>query len=160
MALSAEEIKNRFPLPSYNYRVEINGTTIAFSQVSGLTKSFETTTYKESPIAGNQPGPVTMRMPGQSSDITVPLQKGVVRENSIKAFYDWIHSTKINQVEKRDITISLLSEDGSPTIIWTVVNAFPTSLEAPTFDANSNDVAVEQLSLMADDILMAEETGN
>ena len=32
MAVSTDEIKNTYPLPVYNYRVEINGETISFSE--------------------------------------------------------------------------------------------------------------------------------
>jgi phage tail-like protein len=41
-------------------------------------------------------------------------------------------------------------------ISWKVVNAFPTKLTAPTFDAKSNDVAIETLELKADLITMEE----
>ena len=33
MALSKNEIKTAYPLPVYNYRVEINGNAVAFSEV-------------------------------------------------------------------------------------------------------------------------------
>ena len=45
MAVSTDTIKNTYPLPVYNYRVEIAGEAIAFSQVSGLSLGFETSTY-------------------------------------------------------------------------------------------------------------------
>ena len=156
MPLTKDEIKKRYPLPAYNYRVEIDGETISFSQVSGLNMSFETTTYKESPTEGKASGPVVMRMPGQPSDITITLQKGMVREKSIPVFYKWINSTQLNLVEKKDIKVQLCDENGNPVIMWTVINAFPTSLEAPTFDATTNDVAIENMQLMADRIIIEE----
>ena len=36
MALSKDDIKTAYPLPLYNYRVEIGPDSIAFSEVSGL----------------------------------------------------------------------------------------------------------------------------
>jgi phage tail-like protein len=41
-------------------------------------------------------------------------------------------------------------------ITWKVANAFPTKLSAPTFDAKSNDAAIETLDLQADFITMEE----
>ncbi|MCP1293310.1 MULTISPECIES: phage tail protein [Chromobacterium] len=35
-------------------------------------------------------------------------------------------------------------------ITWNVANAFPTKLTAPSLDASSNEVAIEELALMAD----------
>jgi len=157
MAVSPDTIKNAYPLPSYNYAVEINGERIAFSQVSGLSRTVETTTYKESHTASGLAGPHVMRMPGQTGDVTITLQKGVVRGGvSLTPLYNWINSIQINQVEKKDISISLLDEAGNPVISWKVINAFPTSLEAPSFDANSNDVAIESMQLMADTVVIEE----
>ncbi|OJJ20896.1 phage tail protein [marine bacterium AO1-C] len=155
MALTKEEIKNNYPLPSYNYRVLIDGTSIAFSQVSGLNMTFETTTYKESPVDGGAPGPVTMRMPAQHSDVTVTMQKGIVRGKSAP-LYDWINGTQLNMVEKKDVSIELCDENGAAVFVWKVINAFPTGLEAPTFDASSNDASIQSLTLMADRVTMEE----
>ena len=48
MAMTKEQIKTTYPLPVYNYKVEIDGKTIGFSEVSGLSAGYETTTYVES----------------------------------------------------------------------------------------------------------------
>ena len=156
MALSTDDIKARYPLPVYNYKVEINGETIAFSEVSGLSKSFETSTYKESKTDQPGGGPSFMYMPGQIQPITITLKKGYVRTKNLPVFYNWINSTRINQIEKKDIKVRLTDEEGNAVVTWTVINAFPTKLDAPTFDANSNDVAIESLELMADDLTMEE----
>ena len=156
MALSVDDIKARYPLPVYNYKVEINGEVIAFSEVSGLSKSFETSTYKESKTTEPGGGPVFMYMPGQAQPINITLKKGYVRTKNLPVFYDWINGTRINQIEKKDITVRLTDEEGNAVVTWRVINAFPTKLDAPTFDANSNDVAIESLELMADDLQMEE----
>jgi len=52
--------------------------------------------------------------------------------------------------------VRLLDESGDPVISWKVINAFPTKLDAPTFDANSNDAAIESMELMADGVFIEE----
>jgi phage tail-like protein len=156
MALTKDEIKARYPLPAYNYRVSIEDQLVAFSQVSGLSMAYETTTHKESPVDGSAAGPVEMRMPAQHSDVTITLQKGVVVGKSVSALYNWISGIQTNLVEKKNILIDLCNEEGAPVVRWKVINAFPTSLEAPTFDATTNDVAIESLQLMADRLEMEE----
>ena len=156
MALSKDEIKTAYPLPVYNYKVEIGGVAIAFSEVSGLSIAYETTTYKESPVASGAPGPRVMYMPAQSKDVHVTLKKGVVRANSIATFFKWINGIQINQVEKRDIYVRLCDEKGDAVISWKVINAFPTKLDAPSFDAKSNDAAIESMEVMGDGILIEE----
>lgn len=156
MALSKSDIKTAYPLPSYNYRVEIAGAAVGFSDVSGLSIRRETTTYKESPTSGGAPGPVVMRMPAQVANPTITLKKGLVRKASVAALYSWISTTQINQIEKKDIYVRLCDEKGDAVISWKVINAFPTKLDAPSFSANSNDAAIESMELVADSIVIEE----
>lgn len=156
MATTTTEIKTLYPLPVYNYKVEIDGEAIAFSEVSGLSIQFETTTYKESPTENGKVGPNVFHMPAQGTPTTLSLKKGIVRGGSIAALYSWISSKSINQIRKKDIYVRLMDETGAAVISWKVINAFPTKLDAPTFDANSNDVAVESMELMADLVTVEE----
>jgi phage tail-like protein len=156
MALSRDEIKAAYPLPVYNYRVELGGTTVAFSEVSGLSISLDTTTYKESPVESGAPGPRTMHMPAQRKEVTVTLKKGIMRGISVPTFFKWINSIQINQVDKQDIYVRLCDENGDAVISWKVINAFPTKLDAPTFDAKSNDAAIETMQLTGDAIFIEE----
>ena len=156
MAITANDIRTDYPLPVYNYRVEIAGTAVAFSEVSGLSIAFETSTYKESPTASGAPGPRTMIVPGQRNPAKVTLKKGIVRGASLKQLFGWIKTVTINQVEKKDLFIRLCDEAGAAVISWKVVNAFPTKLDAPTFDAKSNDAAIESMELTADFVSLEE----
>ncbi len=156
MALTKAQIKTDYPLPIYNYRVDINGESISFSEVSGLELSFETHTYKESFATGGKVGPNIMYMPGQIQPVNISMKKGLVKGKSIPVFYDWINDIQLNQVDKRDIVVHLLDETGSTVVSWKVIDAFPTKLTAPSFDASSNDVAIESLDLMASRVTMEE----
>ncbi len=149
MALTKDQIRADYPLPVYNYRVDIDGESVSFSEVSGLELAFETHTYKESFTEGGKSGPNIMYMPSQIQAVTITLKKGFVTSKSIRVFYDWINSVSLNQVDKKDIVVHLLDETGSTVVSWKVIDAFPTKLTAPTFDANSNDVAIETMELMA-----------
>lgn len=151
MALSKEQIKGSYPLPTYNYRVEIDNKTMGFSEVSGLSISRETVTYKESP-ASKAPGPITMHMPSQRTAPSITLKKGLIKSADIKFLFDWINSIQLNQVQKKDVTVRLCDEKGDAVISWRVSNAFPKKLDAPSFSASSNDAAIESIELMADSI--------
>jgi len=156
MALTAEDIRTDYPLPVYNYRVEIGSEAVAFSEVSGLSIAVETITYKESPVASGAPGPRVMHMPAQRTAPKITLKKGIVRQVSLKMLYDWIRTVQINQIEKKDIFVRLCDEKGAPVISWKVGNAFPTKLDAPTFDAKSNEAAIQSMELMADYVSIEE----
>lgn len=152
MAMTQDEIKASYPLPVYNYKVDIGQDTVAFSEVSGLNIAYETHTYKESSTEAGKAGPTIFHMPAQRTSTTLTLKKGLVPAKSKAALYDWINSVQLNQVIKKDILISLNDETGKAVVTWSVSNAFPTKLDVPAFDAQSNDVAIESLELMADTI--------
>ncbi len=144
MATTPEEIKNSYPIPVFYYRVTINGDdSHAFSEVSGLSMEYETITYRD----GLSYKEGAKYMPGLESPINVTLQKGIVRQDSY--LFGWISGVNLNTVDKRDIRIDLLDETGAAVVSWEVTDAFPKKIDAPSFNATSNEVAIESLELMA-----------
>ncbi|MFT7265146.1 MAG: phage tail-like protein [Halioglobus sp.] len=154
MALTKEQIAVNYPLPVYNYKVDIGDKTIGFSEVSGLDIAHETITYKESSLTGL--GPIAMYMPGQGTPANITLKKGFVTGVSVPILFDWLNSIQLNRVEKKDIYVRLCDETGAAVVSWKVINAFPTKLEAPSFTAESNEVAIESMELMADGVSVEE----
>jgi phage tail-like protein len=75
---------------------------------------------------------------------------------SVPALFEWINATQINQNDKKDIYVRLCDEKGDAVVSWKILNAFPKKLNAPSFTAESNDVAIESMELMADRILIEE----
>jgi phage tail-like protein len=142
MAISPDDIKNRFPLPAYNFKVRMGSENYGFSQVSGLNLQYETITYRTglSHLEGD------FQMPGRKQAVNVTLERGVVRQGS--RLLEWISTIQMSMVNKEDLIIDLCGENGEPLVSWTVQNAFPTQLEAPGFDANTNEVAIERLHLI------------
>lgn len=146
MALPIEDIRNDYPLPAYNYRISIGVDTLSFSEVSGLSIEHEVVTYRHglSFFEGD------MHMPGKKQPVNIRMNRGA--RISGDYLFRWIDSIKLNKVEKEDIKIDLCDETGTPVITWLVVNAFPIKLEAPGFDATTNEVAIETLELRGSEI--------
>lgn len=157
MAVAKDQIKTDYPLPVYNYKVDIGSETVAFSEVSGLEISVDTITYKESQVASGKVGPNIMYMPGNPKPLTITLKKGFVVAKSVPVLYNWLKSTELNRIEKKDITVHLCDEKGESVVRWKVIDAFPTKLSAPGFNASSNEVAIETMELMASSMEMSEQ---
>ena len=156
MADSSSTLATAYPLPVYNFQVDLGNDSVAFKEATGLSLGLDVITYAESPTSPGKVGPNFFRMPGQRQAVNVTLSKGYVRGTSIKYLYDWINSTQLNVVQKQDITVRLCDQDGNPVVTWTLQNAFPTKLTAPSFSATTNDVAIETLELIGDGLTMAE----
>jgi len=139
MATTPATISDTYPKLSYRYKVDFGGDTVGFSEVTGLYTGCDPVTYVD--------GVSAKVMPGKPHWVTLTLKRGTYKGNG--ALWDWIKTTNLNTVEKRDITISLLDEQGTEVVTWTVYDAFPHKLHAPHFNATGNEVAIESLELTA-----------
>lgn len=136
-------IKSSYPLPAYNFRVRVGTETVRFSQVSGLALQYDTAKYRHGLSWWEGEEDIL----GLRQEVTFSLQRGIVPRDS--RLLEWIYQLPEWGVLHEDIIIDLCDEEGVPVVSWTAVNAYPTKLQAPAFDANSNDVAIETLEMKA-----------
>ena len=148
MATDAATIKQNYPLPVYNYRVTIGDQSLGFSEVSGLQITHDPVTYMQSQTE-ERVGPNMMFMPGKPTPAELTLKRGFIQTNQIEYLYEWMNTIELNQTDKRDVLIDLCDEKGKALIRWKAIDAFPVTLEAPHFEANSEEAAIEALTLMA-----------
>ncbi len=150
MAQDKAYLKSTYPLPVYNYRVTIltdgESLTLGFAEVSGLSLQYEAVTYKHglSFALGDK------IIPGMRQPTRLTMKRGVVKRNDF--LQSWMQRTYADPAftgAKRDILIDLCDEKGEPVIRWKVQGALPIKLEAPTFNANSNEVAIETMEFIA-----------
>jgi phage tail-like protein len=129
----------RYPLTAYNFRVTVAGTAMSFTEVSGLAIEYEMVTYKHGLSFWEGESIKSYRY---DKYVPVTLKKGIVKGG--KQLYDWFKA-----MDTRNLDISLCDETGIPVVTWHVGKALPLKLEAPSFQANTNEVAIETFELMA-----------
>lgn len=131
-----------YPLPKFHFQVEWGDETITFSEVSGLDKEIEVIEYRE----GSSPEYSTLKMPGLQKYSNITLKRGVFAGNN--GFFNWMNTVKLNTIERRDITISLLNEGHEPVMVWKVKNAWPSKIQSTDLKADGNEVAIETMELV------------
>ncbi len=130
-----------YPLPKFHFRVEWGGERLGFTEVTGLDMQVEAIEYRE----GASPEYSKVKMPGLHKFSNITMKRGSVAGDS--DFYKWINTVNLNQVERRDVVISLLNEQHSPVLSWKAKNTFPVKLQASDLKADGNEVAIETLEL-------------
>lgn len=138
MALARAETA-AYPLPAYGFRVDIDGETLGFAEVSGLEIEHETLTYRHG-LSAWEGERITRFRPDRYQPVT--FRRGVRRGGA--RLYDWLLSPAPKAVE-----VSLCDEQGVAVVTWRIRKALPVKLSAPGFDANANEVAIESLEVMA-----------
>lgn len=130
-----------YPVSAFHFQVEWGGTRIGFTEVSGLTVELQSIDYRE----GNALEHQVTKMPGIPQYSNITLKRGVYRSDN--EFFQWLNTVKMNNIERRDITISLLNEEHEPVMVWKVKDAWPCKVEGPSLNSTGNEVAVESIEL-------------
>jgi phage tail-like protein len=130
-----------YPFPKLHFLVDFGGSTVGFSEASGLTQEAAIIEYRD----GSSPDFSMIKMPGIKKFNNVTLKRGMTNGNN--EFFGWLNTIALNTVERRDVTISLLDEQHNPKVVWKIKNAWPMKVDYGSVDAKSNDVAIESLEL-------------
>ena len=137
-----------YPLPVFHFRVESGDMKIGFSEASGLTQELQLIEYRE----GTSPDYSTIKMPGLHKYNNITLKRGISKGDN--DFFKWLNTVKLNTIERRDLTISLLNENHEPVMIWKAHNAFPVKVEGPGLKASGNEIAIESIEIAHEGLVL------
>ncbi|WP_299705655.1 phage tail protein [uncultured Tateyamaria sp.] len=130
-----------WPLPAFYFQVTMAGEDMTFQEVSGLDVESQPIEYR----AGNSKVFSTIKMPGLRKTGNLTLKKGVLTRG--QTFWDWFNGIKMNTIKRQDLTISLRDGSGTPTVVWRVMNAFPTKITGTDLKAEGNEIAVDRIEI-------------
>ncbi len=130
-----------YPVSAFHFQVEWGGTRIGFTEVSGLSVELQTIDYREGSALEQQ----VTKMPGIPQFSNITLKRGIYRSDN--EFFQWLNTVKLNNIDRREITISLLNEEHEPVMAWKVKEAWPCKVEGPSLNSSGNEVAVETIEL-------------
>lgn len=129
-----------WPLPVFYFKVVIEDVaTLSFREVAGLDVENNPIVYR----GGDNPNYSKISMPGMNRYSKIILKKGICKSDD--NIWNWINEFKLNTNKRRKVTISLLDEEGAPTMVWKVNNAWISKIAGVDFDGN--ELAIEVLEL-------------
>lgn len=139
MAHTRPEQRASHPLAAYNFRVQVGAVAMSFARVSGLQRELHAVTYRHglSFLEGEQLFKFHL-----DKFFPITFERGVVL--GAEHLHEWL-----DERSSRALEISLCDERGLPVLGWRVARAFAVKLSASTFDARTNEVAVETLEVRA-----------
>lgn len=130
-----------YALPKFHFMVAWGGTKIAFTEVSGLNREMDLIEYR----VGSSPEFFKRKMPGLQKNGNITLKRGVFANDN--EFFQWYNTVAMNQVQRRDLTISLLDEKHEPKVVWKVRDCFIVSLKCTDLKADANEIAIETVDI-------------
>jgi len=138
-----------WPLPKFHFEVKWDANVMSFQEVSGLDVQSEELKYRH----GDSPVFSVIKMPGMKKYGNVTMKKGIFKGDN--KFWDWLNEIKMNTIKRVPVTISLLDEAGSPTMVWTLENAWPTKITGTDLKSEGNEVAVESIEIVHEGLTIA-----
>ena len=114
---------NYYPPVSFHFRVEVVGLSsdndTRFAEAGGL--SLEVATEE---VAEGGENRFTQRYPVRPKYSDLVLKRGLLKKSAI---FDWVRDClEGDQVQPKNVDVTLLNEEHQPLMTWHVVNAFPT----------------------------------
>jgi phage tail-like protein len=145
----SKQSTNVWPLPKFYFEVKWDSAVLSFEEVSGLDVEAQPIEYRH----GDSPVFSAIKMPGLKKYGNVTMKKGVFKSDN--KFWDWFNQIKMNTVKRVPVTISLLDEEGKPTMVWTLTNAWPTKVTGTDLKSEGNEVAVETIEIAHEGLTIA-----
>lgn len=128
------------PLQKFKFRLTIPGlpSGIGFQKVSGLTHEVGVAEYDEGGFD------YTHKLPGRQKVGEVTAERGSYADNS---FQNLLKQTLTNPNLRNTIIIEQLNRFGETARTYKLAEAWVSKWESSDFDASSDDVAIEKLTI-------------
>jgi phage tail-like protein len=122
------------------FYVEVDGITQAvFTEVSGLGVEVATEDVEE----GGNNGFVH-RVPGRCKVGSLTLKRGMTKSND---FLKWNLKVAQGEIKRRNLSVIIYNVDGTESVRWNFLNAYPMKWTGPQLKADDTGSAVEALEL-------------
>ena len=130
------------PYGNYNFVVDLGGgkEEAGFSEVDLPAGEIEAIEYRE----GSDKVSSARKLPGRVSYPNVVLRRGVAGRLEL---FEWWKAIRDGNLDRRNVTITLLDEQRQAVQSWRLRNAWPAKLDYSTLNALGNEVAIETLEL-------------
>lgn len=138
------------PFGAFNFHVEIDGLIVGgFSEVSGLSIETEVERKREGGV--NDSEHVYFK---SSKAADIQLKRGMA---DVDQLYGWYAEVAKGKIKRKNGTIYLLDNAGTPITWWDFFESFPIKWTGPTLNAESTAVATESITLVVQRIERSRE---
>lgn len=128
------------PVLKHRYSVSIPGlpSGMGFSKVSNLKRELGVVEYNEGGYSS------THKLTGKEKVEPITLEKGMFSSADMETIY----KKSLSDANYRTtVTVALLDHNGKAVRTWKLAEAWVSSWEGTDFDASSEDVAIEKITI-------------
>jgi phage tail-like protein len=136
------------PLVSFSFYVDIQGTVVGtFRECSGMGSETELIEAKET-----EKGKLRyMKIPGALKWENISLKRGITDSMDIWKWRKQVEQGDIAGARKNGSVI-MYDQTNAEVARWNFVNGWPRKVSGPTFNAQANEIGVEELEIVHEGI--------
>ncbi len=139
----------RDPLGSFHFFVEIKSVfSGVFREATGFGSENEVIDYKGADEKGQS---TTYKIPGRLKWDNIVLKRGVTDDLALWKWRKQVEDGKVKDARKNG-TIYIYDQNDTPVAQWDFINAWPSKLSGPSLNAQQNEVAIEELTIVHEGI--------
>lgn len=132
------------PLTSFSFYVEIQGAVAGtFRECSGLGSETELIEVKES----DKGKLVYMKIPGALKWENIVLKRGITDSMDIWKWRKQVEQGDIAGARKNG-SIIMYDQTHNEVARWNFINGWPRKVSGPTFNAQTNEIGIEELEIV------------
>jgi len=136
------------PFRTFNFRLEIDGLTVgSFRECSGLAADGNAVDYRE----GTDIPRSVRKLIGLQSYSNVTLKRGYTSNPEL---WNWYKNIVNGISDRRHGSVILMDEQRKDVMRWSLENMWIKKIEAPSFNATANEVAVESVELVHEGLML------
>jgi phage tail-like protein len=133
------------PLLGFNFMLELEGAIAGyFSECSGIGSEHEVVEQK---VVDKQGHEIVRKLPGRVKYTDVSLKRGITSDLKIWEWRNMALQGKMKEARK-NCTITMLNREYKPVAVWHFVNAWPSKVTGPALKSDSNDIGVEEVTIV------------
>jgi phage tail-like protein len=148
---------SRFSLGNLVLAVAGAQSVAGFSEISGLEATMDVETYDAGGFNA-----ASLKFAGRIKWANLVFKRGVLpyRDPSDTSdFWTWLQSFLDGQVLRKDGTITLLDEAGTPALTWGWQRGLPVKWTGAAMNAAQSQIAIEQLEIAHEGLTLVQSGG-
>ncbi len=140
------------PLVGFHFGLDVQGAVTGyFTEISGLGSETEVVDHKVVTPDGKE---VIQKIPGRLKWGEITLKRGVTAEMDMWKWRKLVEDGKITDARKNG-SIIMFDESLKEIARWNFVNGWPSKVNGPQLQADSNAYGIEELTIVHEGIVRA-----
>jgi len=137
------------PLASFSFYVDIQGTVVGtFKECSGMGSETELIELKESDKGRLR----YMKIPGALKWENISLKRGITDSMDIWKWRKQVEQGDVNGARKNG-SIIMYDQTNAEVARWNFESGWPRKVSGPTFNAENNEIGIEELEIVHEGIV-------